>query len=49
MDATGCLCEYVRAGYQVRKVEGEGAAWYASRNEAVGLGRVASSSDLFFF
>src|ERR1700730_4276419 len=30
-----------------RKLGGEGAAWYASRNEAVGLGRVAPSSSCF--
>ena len=33
----------VRAN-KFREVEGEGAAWYASRTEAVGLGRVAPSS-----
>ena len=51
MDLIGNVCEYRPAGYQVRKVEGGEAAWYASKNEAVGLGRDASpSSDkaLFF-
>src|SRR5712671_5707504 len=33
----------VRAN-KFREVEGEGAAWYASRTEAVGLGRVVPSS-----
>jgi hypothetical protein len=31
-----------------REVEGEGTAWYASRTEAVGLGRVVPSSSSDF-
>jgi hypothetical protein len=34
---------HVRAN-KFREVEGERAAWYASRTEAVGLGRVVLSS-----
>ena len=45
MDLIGNVCEYRPAGYQVRKVEGGEAAWYASKNEAVGLGRDASPSS----
>jgi hypothetical protein len=37
----------VRAN-KFREVEGEGAAWYASRTEAVGLGRVVPSSSTDF-
>ena len=38
------ICDYPPAGYKVRKVGG-GAAWYASKNEAVGLGRDAPPSS----
>jgi hypothetical protein len=34
----------VRAN-KFREVEGEGTTWYASRTEAVGLGRVVPSSS----
>jgi hypothetical protein len=45
MDMICNVCEYRPAGYQVRKVGGGEAAWYASKNEAVGLGRDASPSS----
>jgi hypothetical protein len=44
MDGSPAVCEHRRAGYQVPQSWGEGTPWYASRNEAVGLGRVVPSS-----
>jgi hypothetical protein len=38
----------VRAN-KFREVEGGGTTWYASRTEAVGLGRVVPSSSTDFF
>jgi len=44
MEMRFSICDYPPAGYKVRKVGG-GAAWYASKNEAVGLGRDAPPSS----
>jgi len=43
MGLFGFASMHVRAN-KFREVEGEGATWYASRTEAVGLGRVVPSS-----
>ena len=45
----GFSCEDAKRGLtKFREVEGEGTAWYASRTEAVGLGRVVPSSSSDF-
>jgi hypothetical protein len=50
MDAQrGDLRPCLARANKFREVEGEGTAWYASRTEAVGLGRVVPSSSLFSF